>query len=569
MRAALKSGQSRYFFLLFIFCLLISGVAVRLFFLQVMQHGVYAANAQKQHQVQTELFPRRGEIFIQEKGDQWHPLAVNRNFKTVFLVPKEVVDQAMVAESLAPLVGVDQEIILKKVSNANDPYEPLKSKLDDETAAKIESLKLAGIYLIDENWRWYPQGNLAAHVLGFVGRRDEARLGQYGLEQYYEMELQGQRGFLSSEKDALGRWLLLGDYSREQEQDGTDLYLTLDQNIQYALQQKIKGLAEKWQASGACALVLEPKTGAIRAMVSWPDFDPNNYQVASSTNVFINSCVQQLYEPGSIFKPIVMAAGLDSAKISPQTTFVDKGILSIGGYTIQNSQQKVYGVSTMTQVLEKSINTGVVFVEQLIGGELFKKYIEAFGFGEMTGVDLAGEVSGNLKNIRENREINYATAAFGQGVSMTPLGMALAISAIANDGKLMKPFMVEKMVMANGEEKKTEPQVWRQVITPATAAKLTAMLVSTVRNGYDKIKIANYFVAGKTGTAQIATQQGYSETETNHSFVGYAPAYNPKFLILIKLEKPQGIEFASESLAPAFGELTQYLLNYYEIPPEE
>ncbi len=225
----------------------------------------------------------------------------------------------------------------------------------------------------------------------------------------------------------------------------------------------------------------------------------------------------------------------------------------------------------MTKVLEKSINTGAVFVERLIGGDTFRKYVEAFGFDRPLGVDLAGEVGGNLKNIEaDGRDINFATASFGQGISVTPLQMANAIGAIANGGKLMKPYLVEKTVSANGEEKKTEPQVIRTVISPLAAGKLTAMLVSTVRNGYDKIKISDYFVAGKTGTAQIPSEdkRGYSE-ETIHSFVGYAPAYNPKFLIYLEMEKPQGIQFASESLAPVFGELTQYLLNYYEIPPEQ
>jgi cell division protein FtsI (penicillin-binding protein 3)/stage V sporulation protein D (sporulation-specific penicillin-binding protein) len=305
-------------------------------------------------------------------------------------------------------------------------------------------------------------------------------------------------------------------------------------------------------------------------MVSLPGFDPNDYRGVKDPDAFMNSCTQKLYEPGSIFKPIVMAAGLDSAKISPETTFVDTGSIKIGGYTIQNAQLKTYGQSTMTQVLEKSINTGVIFVQRLIGGDLFKKYIEAFGFDEITGIDTAGEVRGDLRALKEEgREINFATAAFGQGVSVTPIEMVAAIGAVANDGKMMKPYLVEKIIQPDGQEKITQPQVVRNVLAPATAGKLTAMLVSTVRNGYDKIKIKEYFIAGKTGTAQIATRDGYSADETIHSFIGYAPAYNPKFLILLKMDQPHGIQFASESLAPVFGDLAQYLFNYYEIPPEE
>lgn len=544
-------------------------VAVRLFSLQIVRHGFYTALAKDQHEVLEELIPRRGEIFIQEKGNVWHPLAVNRSFQTVFLVPKEVADKNETAAKLAPLVGLTEEKILAKLQDSEDPYEPLRSKLDDETAAKIKELALPGVRFTPENWRWYPQGSLAANVAGFMGVKGEERVGQYGLEQYYQEVLAGRNGLLDSEKDAVGNWLLMGDYNLEPAKDGSSLYLTLDQNVQYVVEQKMKALIDKWDAASGCAIVMEPKTGAIRAMVSLPDFDPNEYQKTASANYFMNSCTQKLYEPGSVFKPIVMAAGLDTGKISPETSYVDTGLLQIGSYTIQNAQNKIYGQSTMTNVLERSINTGVVFVQRLIGGEIFKKYIEAFGFSELTGIDLAGEARGDLRNIRENREINFATAAFGQGVSVTPLAMASAVAAIANDGQLMRPYVVEKTVTPDGQEQVTQPTVIRQVMASQNAGKLTAMLVSTVRNGYDKVKLPGYFVAGKTGTAQIAAGGGYSQNETNHSFIGYAPAYSPKFLIFLRMEKPQGIEFASESLAPIFSDIASYLFNYYEIPPEE
>lgn len=565
----LKFGNLRLYTLLILLVLVAGGIAVRLFSLQIIRHSFYAALAEDQHDVLEKLTPRRGGIFIQEKGGVWHPLAVNRSFRTVFLVPKEVADKNEVAEKLAPLVGVAREKIQEKLKDPKDPYEPLKSKLDDEIAEKIKGLNLKGVRLTPEEWRWYPQGTLASNVLGFVGIKDNEKIGQYGIEQYYQEALAGKSGLLESQKDALGNWLLMGDYNLEPAEDGANIYLTLDQNIQYAAEQRMKALMAKWNAGAACAVVMEPKTGAIRAMVSLPDFDPNEYQKTKSADFFMNSCVQKLYEPGSVFKPIVMAAGLDTGKISPETAYTDAGILQIGSYTIQNAQQKTYGPSTMTNVLEKSINTGVVFVQRLIGGEIFKKYIEAFGFDELTGLDLSGETRGDLKNIRENREINFATAAFGQGISVTPIEMASSIAAIANGGKLMRPYVVEKIVHPDGREEITQPKIIRQAVAPQTAGKLTAMLVSTVRNGYDKVKLPGYFVAGKTGTAQIASSGGYSADETNHSFEGYAPAYDPKFLIFLRLEKPRGIQFASESLTPVFSDLARYLFNYYEIPPEE
>jgi len=564
-----KFGNFRFYTLL-VFIFLITGcIVARLFSLQIIRHGFYTALAQDQHTVLKKLIPRRGEIFIQGKGDGWQSLAVTRAFQTVFLSPKEVTDKNDVAEKLAPLVDMSVDKILDKLKDPKDPYEPLKSKLSDEVAQKIKEMNLSGVHFTSEDWRWYPQGSLASNILGFMGMKDSQRVGQYGLEQYYQDLLAGKSGLLDSQKDAVGNWLLMGDYNLEPAQDGSSIYLTLDQNIQYLVEQKMKAVIDKWHAASGCAIVMEPKTGAILAMTSLPDFDPNEYQKIENADYFMNSCVQKLYEPGSVFKPVVMAAGLDTGKISPGTTYTDTGILQIGNWTIQNAQQKTYGLSTMTQVLEKSINTGVVFVQRLIGGEVFKKYIEAFGFGEAAGIDLAAEVSGNLKNIEENKDINFANAAFGQGILSTPLQMALAIAAIANDGKLMRPYLVAKIVKPDGQEEVTQPKIIRQVVAPQNAGKLTAMLVSTVRNGYDKVKLPGYFVAGKTGTAQIAEGHGYSATETNHSFEGYAPAYNPKFLIFLKLEKPHGITFASESLAPVFTEIAQYLFNYYEIPPEE
>ena len=565
-----KFGNLRFFVIFFFIFGVVGCILARLFYLQVLKHNFYAAMAQDQHGFNEQIVPQRGGIFIQEKNDSWHPLAVDRNYQTVFLVPKKVLDKNEVAGALAPLVQIPEEKILEKLQKPDDPYEPLKSKLDDTVAQQIQNLKLAGVYLAGEQWRWYPQDTLACHVLGFVGINDNQRQGQYGLEGYYEKELAGNSGFLRSEKDALGQWLLFNDYNLAPAQDGDNIYLTLDQNIQYVVEQKLKAVLDKWKAAEGCAIVMDPKTGAVRAMAAFPNYNPNEYNKVENINVFLNPCTQKVYEPGSVFKPVTMAAGLDTNKVSPETTYVDTGSVKIGGYTISNAHDLSYGLSSMTKVLEKSINTGAIFVQRLIGADTFKNYIEAFGFGKPLGVDLAGEALGSLHNIEQNYEVNFATASFGQGISVTSLQMASAIAAIANNGKLMKPYLVEKIVQSDGKEIETQPQVLRQVISPLAASELTAMLVSTVRNGYDKIKVKNYFVAGKTGTAQIPNKDklGYSD-QTIHSFAGYAPAYNPKFLIYLQMEKPQGIEFASDSLAPVFSDLTQYLLNYYEIPPEQ
>jgi len=347
--------------------------------------------------------------------------------------------------------------------------------------------------------------------------------------------------------------------------------LTIDRNIQFTAEENLKEVVEKWKAEDGTVIIMEPKTGKILALANWPNFDPNNYSEVKNIDIFLNSATQKLFEPGSVFKPITMAAGLDTDKIGPQTTYVDEGIVKIGGYTITNANNRSYGLSSMTKVLEKSINTGAVFVQRLIGPDVFREYVNKFGFSQVTGIDLESEIAGNISNLKEGSpEINFATASFGQGIAVTPIELITALGAIANEGKLMKPYIVEKIIHPDGTETTISPEIRRQVISPQTASKLTSMLVSTVRQGYDKIKIKGYFIAGKTGTAQIPNpdRKGYSD-ESTHTFVGWAPAFNPKFIILLKIDKPKGIRFASDSLAPTFAKLTQYLLNYYEIPPEE
>lgn len=558
-----------YFILTFLF-LIYGAVICRLFFIQVLKHSVYTVLAQDQNQILKKLTPIRGDIFIQDKDSALTPLATVREYPLVYLVPREIEEKEKVAESLSNILGMERGIILDKINKKDDPYEPLKSKLEETLAGQIKQLNFKGVYLANENLRWYPQEDLAAHLLGFVGYKNDQRVGQYGLEGYYEQNLAGKAGFLKTQKDATGKSILTSDYDFEPAIDGDKLILTVDPNIQFMAEQKLKALLEKWQSSSGSIVVTDPITGAIKAMASLPNFNPNEYYKTENIDDFLNPVTQKLYEPGSIFKPITMAAGLDTGKIGPETTYTDTGIVQLKGGTIMNAAQRSYGVCDMSKVLEKSINTGAVFVERQIGNETFKKYVEAFGFNRPTGVDLVGEVGGNIGNLKQNREIDFATASFGQGIAMTPLEIVAAIGAIANEGKMMKPYLVDKIIHPDGREEKTEPKVIRQVISVQSANKLTAMLVNTVRNGYDKIKIKGYFIAGKTGTAQIPLEEkaGYSD-ETIHSFAGYAPAYNPKFLIFIKMDKPKGINFASDSLAPTFTEMAKYLFNYYEIPPDE
>jgi len=572
--------ESRRLSLLMLVFFVIGGViGARLFSLQILEYEEYYALAQGQHQFFQKLFPQRGEILMQDffRREQnktaLSPLALNREFKQVFAIPAQISieDKESLAEELSLLLNLDKEIILERVSKIGDPYEPLKHKVEKETAQKIEDLGVEGIAVAPEIWRYYPHGSLACHLLGFVGMKDEKKIGQYGLEGYYEEELKGEIGFFTGEKDIWGYSIPSLKREFKPAQDGEDLVLTIDENIQFKVEKELAQMVEKWEGTGGTIIVMDPRTGAIRAMANWPVFDPNNYSQVENIDVFLNPAISSVYEPGSVMKPITMAAGLDSGNIAPDTTYHDEGQVRIGGYIIRNVDGKSYNQPTMTEVLEKSINTGAVFVQQKIGPEIFQEYISAFGFGEPTGVDLSGEIGGDISNLFTGREINLANISFGQGIAVTPLELTRAVAAIANGGKLMRPFVVEKRIKPDGSEIVTKPQVVREVISPKTARQLTRMLVSVVENGFGRpARIPGYDIAGKTGTAQVPDPEkgGYSE-ETIHTFVGYAPAFNPAFVILVKLDKPKGIRFAADSVSPVFKELARYLFNYLEIPPNK
>lgn len=424
--------------------------------------------------------------------------------------------------------------------------------------------------------RFYPEGTLASAVLGFLGFQDKNRVGQYGLEEYYEPWLSGQVGF----KNFLNKVGLAAT------SPGSSIVLTIDKNIQFFAEAKLEELVKKWGARGGNVIIQDPKTGAILAMAGWPNFDPNRY-FNSPLEHFINSGIQSFFEPGSSFKALTMAAALDAGTVNPETRYFDSGEIKVGSSTVRNYDLRINGWQTMTNVLEKSINTGAIFAMRQTGQDKFLEYLERFRFGEKTDIDLAGEVSGNIKNLYTGREINFVTASFGQGIAVTPLQLVNAYSAVANGGRLMRPYVVEKIIKPSGESVENRPEVVAEPIAPETAEKLTSMLVSVIENGsIKKAKVPGYQIAGKTGTAQEAKSEGGYSDFLIHNLVGFGPAAipqraasgsaepstkadNPRFTILLKLDRPKGIETAAVSLADAFGDIARFLINYYGIPPTQ
>ncbi|MCK4745305.1 penicillin-binding protein 2, partial [Candidatus Parcubacteria bacterium] len=393
--------------------------------------------------------------------------------------------------------------------------------------------------------------------------------GQYGIEGYFNELLKGEQGSLYSEKDARGYLIFSKNSEIISAQDGADILLTINRAVQFKVCEELKKSIEQHSADSGSVIVINPSSGAVIAMCSVPFYDANFYNKAD-IDLFNNTIISSQYEPGSIFKAITMAAGLDSGAVNPDTVYNDEGCVKIGVETICNSDLKAHGRQTMANVLEGSLNTGVIFVARKAGRDIFRKQVEDFGFGNPTGIELSSEEGGNISALNKKNEIYMATASFGQGVAVTSLQMVSAFAAIANNGKLMKPYLVKSIINSGGPRKDTKPVEIRQVISKRTAILLSAMLVLVVENGHGKrAGVEGYYVAGKTGTAQVPKKfgKGYEEDQTIGLFAGFAPVDNPRFAMLVKIDNPKDVIWAESTAAPLFGRLAKFILDYYQVEP--
>lgn len=523
-----------------------------LYGLQIREGSRYGAAATSQANAAGGDSIARGSIFGTDKNGNRVPLALNKKYQAIYAVPGAIEDAQELAQHVSVITGIRVDELLDHFSRKSS-YELLVKKATPEQIEKIQELNAKGIGVQDIAGRYYPFGSVGAQVLGFVGLDDKTdqQEGKYGLEEYHNAALAGANA------DSAGNEKTVGE--KNTATPGTDINTTLDPTVEIEAQRILARVVEEYKADSGTAIVLEPSTGKILAMESVPSFDPNDYGKASLKN-FINSAVQEIYEPGSVFKVLTMAAGIDSGKLTPDTTFNDSGSLTLNGRTIRNWDHQSHGTVTMTNVIELSLNTGAAYAQRLTGNETFKKYLEALGLTSKTGVDLPGERAGDFRRLfsRDAPGIAFATASFGQGVALTPLSILNAVSVLANDGVLMRPYV--------NDEK--HPEVVRRVLKSQTAAAITKMMVSAV----DKAKVAHisgYSVAGKTGTAFIPDfkKGGYSDDVIN-TYIGFAPASHPRFAILFKIVRPQGAPLAGTTVVPAFRQLAQFLINYYNIPPD-
>lgn len=547
-------------------------IVSKLSYLQISKHNMYAAIAENQHLKTAVLEANRGSIYLKDR-DEPYPLAINQQLQMLYAVPREMKDRTNAGMKLAEITGLDENFLQEKLKNPDDMFEILKHKLSEEEVKKIRELKMPGIYLSSENFRYYPGGELASQLVGFVGSNGNENRGMYGLEAYLESELKGESGSLSQEGDSRGRWISIAERSIQDAKNGADVYLTIDHTAQYEVEKILKESLEQFAAESGTIVVSDPKTGKIIAMANQPSFNPNDYAKVEDLSTFSNPAVSMSYESGSVFKTFTEAIGIDTGKINPNTTYVDTGEVKEAGYKIQNSDKKAYGTQTMTQVLEKSLNTGVIWIEKMVGNAIFADYVKRFGFGEKTGIELPGEVRGNISNMSVlKRNINFYTVAFGQGITVTPIQLAMGYGALANGGTLMRPHVIDKLVYTDGKEEEIKPEKVRQVVSEDTAKAMGQMLRSVITNGHGKRgDVPGYLIGGKTGTAQVAKSGGggYEEGINIGSFAGYGPINDPQFVVVVKLNNPKNVEWAESSAAPTFGKVMKFLLEYYKIKPTE
>lgn len=542
----------------------------KLGYVQIAQGEAYRLKAERQYTIPTGGIFDRGTIFFSEKSGRTISAATVVPDYTLAIDPLFVKDAALLVERLAPLVSFDHADLLKRIVRPGDRYEEVAKHLSEKEITAIKALGEKSIILKKDQKRFYPGVTQAAHVLGFVGSSGDELSGRYGLERYYDEDL-ARSGSDTSSSFFADLFLKAGETILSTRKREGDLVTTIEPTVQGFLERVLADdILKKYAAAQASGIIMDPKTGAIYAMAAAPTFDPNNFSKEKSPAVFVNPLVGGVYEMGSIIKPLTMAAGLDAGVVTASTTYEDKGSLVINTKKISNFDGKARGVVPMQEVLNQSLNTGTVFVMNRLGKERFREYFKAYGLGEETGVDLPSEGVGDLRNLESPRDIEYATASFGQGISMTPVGTIRALASLANGGVLVTPHVVKETRYGFGMTRDFVPAGERRVLKKETSKEISRMLTVVVDKALlgGTLKLPHYSIAAKTGTAQLVESGEYSSADYLHTFFGYFPSSDPRFIVLLAVKSPRGEQYASHTLSLPFMQIAKFLLNYYEVPPD-
>jgi len=558
MRSTVRLSKIRFFYLIFLGAFFL--IIFKLFYIQV----IYPYSTNSDYLKTRKIPAERGKIY--DRNDQ--PLAVNQTTYLLYAEPKKITEKDKLIRKVAEFAKTDEASIEAKL-DTESYWISLKNGLTKDVKDKLAGLNLKGIGFDEEYRRYYPESSLSSQLLGFVGKNSGGdNIGYFGVEGYYDKDLSGLPGLLKSERDLSDRPIFFGTQDRIEPENGRDFILTIDKSVQQIIKNRLQAGLERYQATQGCVIVADPMTLQILGMSCLPDFDPDKYYLFNE-NYFKNSSITYLYEPGSIFKPLVVAAGIEAKAIKPDEIYNEEGPVTIGEYTIKTWNNKYEGKISMTRILEKSSNVGMVYIGEKLGDKKLYQYINNYGFGQLTGIDLQGEVAGYLRAKNQWYPIDYATATFGQGIAVTPIQMVRAFATLINGGKLLVPHTVLR-IDAEGREQTIQTKLTQTILSERTSLIIKKMLASTVENGeVSWAKPKGYAVGGKTGTAQIPIAGHYDPSKTIASFIGFAPVNNPKFVALVIIREPKASQWGSETAAPIFFEIAKDLIVYYNIAPGE
>ncbi|MDB5238398.1 MAG: hypothetical protein JWM46_668 [Candidatus Kaiserbacteria bacterium] len=548
-------------------------LVVRLYFVQIVHGEEYTKDATGQY---TEFAPdtaARGDIYFTTKDGTPVAAAVMQSGWRIAITPKMITDPAQVYTQLNAITPIDHQKFVASAAKTSDPYEEVAFRVDNAAALKIKALKIPGVLLVQDEWRNYPAAGLAAQAIGFVGYKGDTKVGVYGLEKQWNDTLVETSSGLYVNPFAEIFTNLQDVLSTDPASHEGSIITSIEPTVQAQLEKTLDDVMRTYTPNLAGGIIMDPHTGEIVAIGARPSFDPNTYNTVDDPAVFDDPLVEGRYELGSIMKPLTMATGIDAGAVTEQTTYNDTGCIMRSGKKVCNFDFKARGVIPVQEILNQSLNVGATYVAETTGHGVFTSYIKKLGFGEKTGVDLPGEISGNIAQLGEGNgpDVNYAAASFGQGISVTPIEMIRALATLANGGKLPNPHVVTGIRFDNGVTRTIPTAPETQVYKQSTTDTLTNMLTTV----YDKallkgaIKLDHYSIAAKTGTAQIAIPgQGYYTDRYLHSFFGYFPAHDPRFIIFLFAVNPHGQEYASATLARPFFGIAQFMINYYDIPPD-
>ena len=558
-----------------IFCAIVFAIVLlgKLFLVQIVHRNYYSNEADRNYITPSANIYERGVIYFERKDGGLVSAATQTSGFKMAINAGKIIDAENTYQKLSKIIAIDYDNFIKKAEQKNDPYEEIANRLSKEQADTISGLKIPGVSIFKEKWRFYPGRNLASHVLGFVGYRGDELGGRYGLERQYNPLLTRNTdnpyiNFFAEVFSNMRKTLF------EKEMPEGDIITTIEPQVQGFLEKKLTEVKDKYQIDSIGGIIMNPQDGSIYAMGAKPDFNPNNFSQVKIISVFSNPLVENVLEFGSVVKPLIMAAALDAGVVTADTAYDDKGSVIVEKHEIFNFDKKARGPGmSMQEVLSQSLNTGMVFVEQKLGRIKLRDYLLSFGIKDKTGIDLPNETGGLVSGILKSpREIEYANAAFGQGIALTPVGLVRALASLGNGGNLVVPHVVKEIKYSSGASEKMAYPITPAKITQTASQEITRMLVAVMDKGIGggQKKLEHFSIAAKTGTAQVADNitGGYYEDRHTHSFFGYFPAYDPKFIIFLYAVNPKGVPYAATTWTDPFLDIAKFLLNYYNVPPD-